>query len=202
MKPLLSRAWFRLLSLAILIGTAVSALAGIEATNIQSRPENWAVPLTRPSLVNFYQLTTNFYRGAQPSTKGMAELKAMGIKTVVNLRHFHSDTDELKGTDLKGARLHMNPWHTEEEDVIRFLKIAADTNNLPIFVHCQRGADRTGLMCAMYRITLCNWTKDQAIRELKQGGFGFNPAWKNIIRYIEKADVKKIKEKAGIVSKP
>jgi protein tyrosine/serine phosphatase len=83
--------------------------------------------------------------------------------------------------------------------VVGFLKLATDTNNLPVFVHCQRGADRTGMVCAMYRITVCGWTKEEAIRELKDGGFGFNPAWKNIVRYIEKADVEKIRKKAGMV---
>ena len=48
----------------------------------------------------------------------------------------------------------MKPWHAEDEDVVAFLKIASNTNNLPVFVHCQRGADRTGMMCAMYRIVL------------------------------------------------
>ena len=113
------------------------------STNLTARPATWAVKLNRPDLSNLYQVTTNLYRGAQPSAKGMAELKAMGIKTVVNLRRFHSDKDELSGTDLKPGRLHMEPWHAEDEDVIRFLIMATDTNNLPVYVHCQRGADRT-----------------------------------------------------------
>jgi protein tyrosine/serine phosphatase len=129
----------------------------------------------------------------------MKELKTMGIKTVINLRGYHSDNDEVLGTGLKQGRLHMEPWHAADDDVVGFLKLATDTNNLPVFVHCQRGADRTGMVCAMYRITVCGWTKEEAIRELKDGGFGFNPAWKNIVRYIEKADIEKIKKKAGLV---
>jgi protein tyrosine/serine phosphatase len=129
----------------------------------------------------------------------MKELKAMGIRTVINLRGYHSDNDEVLGTGMKQGRLHMEPWRADDADVVGFLKLATDTNNLPVFVHCQRGADRTGMVCAMYRITVCGWTKEEAIRELKDGGFGFNPAWKNIVRYIEKADIEKIKKKAGLV---
>jgi protein tyrosine phosphatase (PTP) superfamily phosphohydrolase (DUF442 family) len=165
------------------------------------RPENWAIKLTRAGVPNCYQLTTNFYRGAQPSAKGMAELKAMGVKMVVNLRRFHSDDDEVLGTGLKQGRLHMEPWHAEDEDVIRFLKLASDTNNLPIFVHCQRGADRTGMICAMYRVVICGWTKEQAIEEMKEGGFNFNPAWQNLVRYVQHADVEKIKKRAGLAEK-
>jgi protein tyrosine/serine phosphatase len=164
------------------------------------RPANWAVKLERPGLPNCYQVTTHLYRGAQPSARGMAELKAMGVKTVVNLRSLHSDADDLAGTGLKQGRLHMKPWHAEDEDIICFLKLATNTNNLPVFVHCQRGADRTGMACAMYRIAVCGWTKEAAIQEMKEGGFGFNPAWKNIVRYIEQADIAKIKRQAGLAS--
>ena len=130
----------------------------------------------------------------------MAELKAMGVKTVVNLRNFHSDDDEARGLGLKLQRLHMKPWHSEEEDVVAFLKIAANTNNYPIFVHCLRGADRTGLVCAMYRIVFCNWTRPEAIQEMKEGGFDFDPRWKNIVKYIEQADLEALKRKAGITA--
>src|SRR5258706_7019113 len=70
---------------------------GTQAT----RPANWAVKLDKPGLANFHQVTTNLYRGAQPTAKGAAQLKAMGIKTVINLRAFHSDKNKLAGTGLK-----------------------------------------------------------------------------------------------------
>lgn len=160
----------------------------------------WAVQLKRPGLSNFYQVTTNLYRGAQPGAEGMAELESMGIKVVLNLRGLHSDKQELRGVDLKQARLHMEPWHVSDKDVVAFLKLVTNTNNLPMFVHCQRGADRTGLMCAMYRVAICGWTKEEAIAEMKEGGFHFNPLWGNLVRYIRKADVEKLKREAGIAA--
>jgi protein tyrosine/serine phosphatase len=122
----------------------------------------------------------------------------MGIKTILNLRSFHSDTKLASNGDLKLARLHMKPWHAEDEDVVAFLKIVSDTNNLPVFVHCQRGADRTGMVCAMYRVVVCGWTKDDAIREMKDGGFHFNPGWQNLVNYIEHTDIDALKKRAGI----
>lgn len=134
----------------------------------------------------------------------MAELKAIGIKTVIDLRAFHSDKDELarSGSNLKPARLHMKAWHGEDEDVIRFLRIVSNTNNLPAFVHCQHGADRTGLVCAMYRITVCGWTKQEAINEMTQGDFGFHGMWKNLVTYVKRVDVEAIKRQSGIEAKP
>ena len=172
-----------------------------DAQTPQKHLPQWASEVKRPGLPNLYQVTTNLYRGAQPTARGMEQLKAMGIKTVINLRTFHSDKDKVAGTGLKSVRFESEPWHSEQEDVVRFLIVVTDTNNLPAFVHCQRGADRTGMMCAMYRITVCGWTKPQAIAEMKNGGFGFNPLWKNIVRFIEKADVAEIKRQAGMAAK-
>jgi len=154
--------------------------------------------LHRPGLANFYCVTTNLYRGAQPTARGMVELKAMGIKTIVDLRSFHSDKGRLAGLDLKQSRFPMQPWHAKEENIVGFLKLVTNTNNLPVFVHCQRGADRTGIMCAMYRVVVCGWTKEEAIREMREGGFGFSPTWKNLVRYIQNAETDKLKVELGM----
>jgi protein tyrosine phosphatase (PTP) superfamily phosphohydrolase (DUF442 family) len=189
--------WVRpILWVAVFLAATVPGLAG--ETNPAVRPAGWARPLTVPGITNCYQLTTNLYRGAQPTAEGMARLKTMGVKTVINLRAFHPDRDRVAGTGLKSVRFETKPWHAEEEDVVGFLKVVADTNNLPAFVHCQRGADRTGMMCAMYRIVVCGWTKPEAIAEMKAGGFAFSPVWQNLVDFIEKADVEKIKREAGI----
>jgi protein tyrosine phosphatase (PTP) superfamily phosphohydrolase (DUF442 family) len=173
-------------------------ITSVSAQNPTNRPANWAQPMTLPGVANFYQVTSNLYRGAQPTAEGMKQLKAMGIKTVINLRAFHSDKDKVAGSGLKDIHDEMTPWHATEDEVVEFLKTATETNNLPVFVHCERGADRTGTMCATYRIVVCGWTKQQAINEMKNGGFAFSPAWQNLIDFIEKADIANIKRRAGL----
>lgn len=180
------------------VASAALLLAASAPAAPTNRPAVWAQPLQRPGISNFYQVTANLYRGAQPTAEGVKQLKALGIKTVINLRAFHSDKDEVAGTGLKSVRFEMKPWHPEADDVVDFLKVVTDTNNLPAFVHCQRGADRTGTMCAMYRIVVCGWTKQQAIDEMTEGGFKFSPVWKDLVAFIEKADIADIKRKAGL----
>lgn len=158
----------------------------------------WAVKLEKPGLKNLHQISTNLYRCAQPDQKGMAELEKLGIKTVINLRGFHGDTDELKRTTLRGERIHFNTWHAEDEDVVKFLKIVTRTNGAPFVVHCLHGSDRTGTMIAIYRIAVEGWTKDEAIEEMTKGGFGFHPIWGNLPRYLRELDVDALKQKAGI----
>jgi hypothetical protein len=185
--------------LVVLVCFAFSG--GVRAGDSTNRPASWAQPVTVAGIGNCYQLTTNFYRGAQPTAEGMKHLQAMGIKTVISLRYLHSDKDVVAGTGLKSVRLKMEPWHCSEDDMVLFLKAATDTNNLPVFVHCERGSDRTGTMCAMYRIAVCGWTKEQALDEMKHGGFGFNPTWQNLVNDVEKADIGKIKRLAGLTGK-
>lgn len=187
----------RKISLTITAVLVLAVTVSVGARDLTNRPTNWAQPVQRAGISNFYEITTNLYRGAQPTAEGFKNLKAMGVKTVINLRSFHSDKDEVAGTGLKSVRFEVKPWHAEEDDIVGFLKIVADTNNLPAFVHCQRGADRTGMMCAMYRIVVCGWTKQQAIEEMKNGGFDFSPVWQNIVSFIEKADVEKIKRRVN-----
>ena len=183
---------FPLAALWLIMAVAAPAQ---EATN---RPAAWAKPLEVAGIKNCYLVTTNLYRGAQPTAAGVKNLKALGVRTVISLRDLHSDTDVLAGAGLKSVRLKMEPWHSDEDEVVEFLKAATDTNNLPVFVHCERGADRTGTMCAMYRIVVCGWTKPQALDEMKNGGFGFNPVWKNLVDFIEKADIADIKRRVGL----
>lgn len=186
------------LAVAVVCAVTVIAIAGEpDSTN---RPTTWAQKMALPGVQNFYQVTTNLYRGAQPTAEGMKQIRALGIKTVITLREFHSDKDTVATSGLKSIRLHMSPLHADENEVVAFLKAATDTNNLPVFVHCERGADRTGTMCAMYRITVCGWTKTQAIDEMKNGGFDFSPLWRNLVSFIENADIGNIQRRAGLAA--
>lgn len=158
----------------------------------------WARKLDLPGLPNFHKVSDELYRGAQPNAEGMQQLEKLGIKTVVNLRSSHSDRDELDGTGLAYEHIKTTTWNIQTKDVARFLQIVTDSNSTPVFVHCQYGSDRTGTMCAIYRIAVQGWSKDEAIEEMTKGGFGFHSIWKNLVDYIRKLDIDKIKSLADI----
>lgn len=192
--------WVFSLCIAFAVAFASPSVASAQpvAPAAVQRPPAWAVPLEKPDLPNLFRVTDDLYRGAQPAPEGIGELKAMGIKTVLNLRAFH--TDDLGDTGLHYFSISMNTWHAEEEDAVAFLKIVTDTNNFPIFVHCLHGSDRTGTMFAVYRIAVQGWTKDEAIREMTQGGYGFHEVWENLIDFVQSLDVDAVRAKAGIKS--
>jgi protein tyrosine phosphatase (PTP) superfamily phosphohydrolase (DUF442 family) len=172
--------------------------SGLGGKYCPEKSTEWAKPIAKDGLPNFHRVSADLYRGAQPSAEGLRQLKEMGIKTIVNLRAFHSDKDEIGGTDIGYEHISFKTWHPEEEDVVRFLKIVTDKERTPVFVHCQHGADRTGLMCAIYRVAVCGWSKEAAADEMVNGGFGFHPIWENLRSYLRKLDIEKVKDKAGI----
>jgi len=158
----------------------------------------WAKPIEAEGVPNCHKVSDDLYRGAQPSEEGMKQLEKFGIKTVINLRAFHSDRDELKDANLGSEHISAKPWHPEDEDVVRFLRIVTDKSRTPVFVHCRYGADRTGTMCAIYRIAVQGWSKDEAIEEMTKGNFGFHEIWDNLVEYIRGLDIEKIRQEAGI----
>lgn len=139
-----------------------------------------------PGVKNFAKISDGLYRGEQPTAAGFAELKKMGVKTIVNLRAFHSDRDELTGTGLQYVHINCKAWHPEDEDVAQFLKLLKDPNNLPVFVHCQHGADRTGMMVASYRIMEQGWNPDDAAKETHN--FGFHAVFTEIQTFLKHFD--------------
>ena len=82
--------------------------------------------------------------------------------------------------------------HAEDEDVVTFLRIITQPGNQPIFIHCQHGSDRTGMMCAIYRIAQQHWTNAEALREMTTGGYGFHPIWKDIATFVREFDAKTV----------
>lgn len=177
----------------VLIGRADSV-----TPSPRGRPARWAKPIELEGVPNLHKVSDTLYRSAQPTAEGMQALKTFGIETIVNLRSFHSDRNKISNTGLVYEHIYMKAWHPEEKEAVRFLQIATNPKRTPVLVHCQHGADRTGTMCALYRVAVQGWRKEDAIDEMIQGDFGFHGIWDNLIRWINALDIEKIKAEAGM----
>ena len=145
-----------------------------------------------PGLTNFAKVSDVLYRGAQPDAEGFAELKKMGVKTIINLRQFHSDRDNMMGTGLQYMHMYCKAWHPEDEDIVKFLKVLEAPQNQPVFVHCQHGSDRTGMMVASYRIVEQDWNTEEAAKETHI--FGFHKIFAEIQKHLKNFQTDKIKK--------
>jgi hypothetical protein len=169
-----------------------------DVTQIAGRPLSWAQPMALPPLKNFYKVSNDLYRGAQPTRDGFLALERLGVKTDINLRLGGSDEELVAGTRIAQVEIPAEPWELEDEDVVGFLKVVADRGRLPAFVHCSHGADRTGAMAAFYRIAIQGWSKDEAIAEMTKGGYGYHAIWENLPAFIAALDVDAVKREAGL----
>ena len=181
----------------VLVCVTAVAILGCNA-EVVARPEKWAVPMTCAGVPNLHKVSDKLYRSAQPTAEGMTNLVALGIKTVVNLRDNHSDSDEIGDLPLKARRIEIFTANMKDKYVDEFLSIVDDTNAVPVLVHCQHGADRTGTMCAMYRILREGWTVGDAIDEMKKGEYGYHSIWANLPRFIRKSAEKRTKAQKEI----
>ncbi|MDR0652666.1 MAG: tyrosine-protein phosphatase [Synergistaceae bacterium] len=152
---------------------------------------NWAQAVKLAGVPNLHKVTDDLYRGAQPTEEGFKNLERLGIKTVINLRSFHYD--DLRGTSLKSVRIRMEAWDPDFREIVRVMSILSDPSGAPYFLHCQHGADRTGMVTAVYRMAVQGWSKSDAIAEMTEGGYGFHSIWTEIPKFLRKLDVKKIK---------
>jgi protein tyrosine phosphatase (PTP) superfamily phosphohydrolase (DUF442 family) len=184
---------------AVFIALVLSATgAAVSSEPHDDRPKTWANPVELQGVPNLHKVSDSLYRSGQPTAEGMRNLKELGVVTVVNLRSFHSDRDELGTTGLAYEHITMKAWHPERKEAVRFLQIVADAKQSPVLVHCMHGSDRTGAMVAVYRIAIEGWTKEDAIEEMRKGGFGFNETWVNLPAWIRDLDVDSLREEAGI----
>ena len=137
---------------------------------------------------NFGRVDASLYRGAQPEGSDYADLKMLGVKTVVNLASDDADPREKAMTEAAGMAYVQIPMttHTAPTDaqLAYFLGIVNDPASQPVFVHCVGGRHRTGVMTAAYRMTHEAWTGDQAFNEMKEYKFGsdfLHPEFKQFV---------------------
>ena len=178
-KPL-----FLYIFLVIVITFSFTTLDSGYTKTVVERPVRWATKIEKKGLPNFFQVSDTLYRGAQPTKEGFLELKKMGIKTIINLREYHTDEKLINGMGFIYFQIPTATSKPLTDHYQKFLDIVKNPDLQPVFVHCQHGADRTGTAVALYRITVQKWGTEEAIRELQQGGYGYHSIYKEIIKFI------------------
>ena len=150
--------------------------------------QNTTAPtLPRIHIDNFGRISDTYYRGAQPDLRGFADLAKLGVKTVIDLTA-DGRADERAMVEHERMKFYRIPLTTSDQPsdaaVIRFLKLVSDAASQPVYVHCQGGRHRTGVMTAVYRMTHDGWSVDQAYGEMKQyrfEGFLSHPILKGFV---------------------
>lgn len=138
-----------------------------------SRSHATEIPTT---IDRFYEVAPGIYRGARPEWEGMKFLAFSGFKSVLNLdddrfaimkENHYAQLLGLKGVSSPLASY----WFPEDEQVNEILAFIANPDNHPVFIHCQHGRDRTGMIVGLYRVLYEGWTPQDAYSEMLNLGF-------------------------------
>lgn len=118
-------------------------------------------------LGNFHEVIPGeLYRSAQPSGDDVADYaRRYGIRTIVNLRneeHTGWYRDEADAAQKAGVTLVDFPISSDDElplaDADRLAHLMSDAQK-PILIHCEHGANRTGLASAIYVGAVKKWSE-------------------------------------------
>ncbi|OJU56931.1 MAG: protein tyrosine phosphatase, partial [Acinetobacter sp. 39-4] len=131
-----------------------------------------------------------------PSNELIPILKHYNIDTVINLRARNEDAKVLKDQPFNLVHIPIYTWAINRQDLLQTMQAiqTAKQNNQKVLIHCYHGSDRTGANIAMYRIIFENWPIEDAVKEMKQGGYGFHVIWKNIDHLFTPDNVKWIQQ--------
>jgi len=150
---------------AFLIVLALSAVSFAQSAQ-QSFPD--------VKIKNFGQMDERFYRGGQPKEEDYRSLAALGIKTVIDLRHDAKDYEKpaVEALGMRYVNIPMSDKdYPREDQITAFLKIANDPETGAFYVHCAGGRHRTGVAGAVYRFTKYGWNYEQVYKEMKDYDF-------------------------------
>jgi protein tyrosine/serine phosphatase len=156
--------------------------------------QTWAAD-ARPPIERFVDVDGRLYRGAQPDLEGFKYLRDLGIGTIINLR-MPKDAERLKEREMVES-LGMKYVHIPIEDgnfftrsrivpdeaILTFFQTIDAAAPGKVFVHCHRGADRTGALVGFYRIVRHQWDGIRAYAEARE--IGMRSWYKGLRRQVE-----------------
>lgn len=162
--------------------------------NYSTETDQPAQKINLAGMDNLYKVSDGLYRSEQPDNSDMKKLDSLGIRSVLNLRHYCNDRKETGDLNLNLHDIHVNTWTMSYEELVKSLQYIK-TAEKPLLVHCKHGSDRTGVVVAGYRIVFEKWSKEDAITEFTSEQFGYHAAlFPNLLRLIENIDEEKLRK--------
>jgi uncharacterized protein (TIGR01244 family) len=155
----------RIVRLIKLVGASVSALVVLTA--------GWAGYLHLGD--NFHAVEDGaVYRSGQLSGAELSSrIRENGILTIINLRGDNVGSawydDEIRASAAAGVQHIDFPISADREltreEVVQLAKFL-ERSNQPILIHCKAGADRSGLVSALYKLLIKNRPPEEAAAQL------------------------------------
>lgn len=189
-----------LLRYTIILSASVQLTACITTPALpdHERPQQWGTLVNQQH--NFYRISDTVFRSEQPNAEIIPELRKHDIDVVINLRSRDKDKTVLSQQNFQLVHVPIHTWALDRNDLLTVMKTikTAKNKNQKVLIHCYHGSDRTGASAAMYRIIFENWSTQDALNEMKYGGYGFHPIWVNIEKQFSTENIQWIRQQLAI----
>jgi protein tyrosine/serine phosphatase len=135
-----------------------------------------------PELYRFSYVDTHLLRGGQPSIAQLADLKALGVTTIISLRkeNVRITAAERAESERLGLKFLHFPFYGIFGASRAFLELILDAMRDPangmVYVHCQRGRDRSSLLVALHLVIDHAWDPEVAWRQAVLD-YGYQPSF-------------------------
>lgn len=124
----------------------------------------------------FMKVNDDLYRGGRPDQNGLEMVSQLQIRTVISIDdevpNINWERNEVAKLDMNFFSHPMNSAYPQTDSKINaILAKLQDSKLQPIFIHCEHGRDRTGLIIGLYRVEVEGWTPKAAYKEMLANGF-------------------------------
>lgn len=173
------------------------------AADSEETPAAVKQSLANHDLPNFHKVHPFLYRSGEPSSKGLAQLKNMGIATVIDLRgnpeRTFDEGRQVRSLGMKYINLPMSSQPPTRDQVRIFTKeveeAASGKANGSVLVHCAHGSDRTGCMVGIWRVTHDHYSYEKAYQEMRK--YYFTPKFTRLSGAVRQYAGKQLSQHAS-----
>ena len=111
-----------------------------DAAEPAKRPADWATPVEGTSIQNLYRIEPGLFRGSQPTAAGFQELRALGVRTVLDLAGGKGDAFLVPDGSLKLVQIRMSAMGLHDDRVLEALRVMIDPGQPPAHGPLQAGS--------------------------------------------------------------
>jgi tyrosine-protein phosphatase SIW14 len=169
-------------------GTSQPLVRRSAAVRVQDAPPGIPSGTVVVGIPNFHVVHPFLVRGGAPTPEGLAHLKRLGVRTVIDLRiapkRVRAERQLVEGLGMRSINLPMSSEAPTPHELQTFVKTVRDPASQPVFLHCEHGADRTGCLVGVYRVRYDGWSFDRAYREMRR--YGFTPAYHKLTATVRR----------------
>ena len=144
-----------------------------------------------PGITNFARVETTVACSGAIKPESVAGIKKMGFAAIINLRQANEAGANIEAEEAAAKEAGINFIHIPMNGAMpdpavfdKFLKVIAEPDNNPAFIHCATG-NRAAAVWLVKRVLIDKWDNDRASEEAAELGLTSQPLKTAALQYIQ-----------------